>query len=83
MDFTFHFNTTPGFYTFRPTPKLPRAGYTSNPDYYYHAQGSVTITSHNSNEGFVMGTFELIAEFDGATPESYIITEGRFCLNYF
>lgn len=82
MDFTFHENTPPGSYSFSMIPVLPRAGYTGNPDYYYHANGRVTITAHNTLRGFIMGTFEFIGEFETGTPESYTITEGRFCLNY-
>lgn len=83
MDFTFHRNTLPGTYNFGMIPQLPRAGYTANSDYYYHASGSVTITAHNRDLGFVMGTFEFNADFEGATPESYTVTEGSFCLSYF
>lgn len=82
MDFTFHENTAPGSYSFSMIPTLPRAGYTGNPDYYYHANGRVTITAHNVLAGFIMGTFEFIGEFENGTPESYTVTEGSFCLNY-
>lgn len=83
MDFTFDIETLPGTYSLRMIPELPRAGYTGNPDYYYHAEGTITITAHNPDLGFLMGTFEFIAEFEGATPERYEITEGHFCLTYF
>lgn len=82
MDFTFDETISPGSYSFSMLPNLPRAGYTGNPDYYYHARGSITITAHNTLKGFIMGTFEFIGEFENGTPESYMITEGRFCLNY-
>jgi hypothetical protein len=82
MDFTLHLNTAPGVYNFRLSPELPRAGFTSNPDFYYYANGTLTITAHNTNKGFIMGTFSFIAELDIGTPESYSITEGSFCLNY-
>jgi len=82
MDFTFHENTAPGSYSFSMIPTLPRAGYTGNPEYYYHANGTVTITAHNVLAGFIMGTFEFVGEFENGTPESYTITEGSFCINY-
>ena len=82
MDFTFHENTPPGSYSFSMIPTLPRAGYTGNPEYYYHANGSVTITAHNKLAGFIMGKFEFVGEFENATPESYTVTEGSFCINY-
>jgi len=82
MDFTLHLNTTPGVFNFKLSPELPRAGFTSNPDFYYYANGTLTINAHNTNNGFIMGTFSFIAELDIGTPESYSITEGSFCLNY-
>ena len=83
MDFTIADNMLPGTYSLGMIPNYPRAGYTSNPDFYYHGQGSLTIIAHNPQTGFLMGTFEFIAEFIGASPESYTITEGSFCINYF
>ena len=83
-DFTVDSNgTPPGTYALKRIPDLPRAGYTSNPDYYYYGNGTLTITAHNVNSGFLMGTFEFDAEFEGATPEAYIITQGSFCVTYF
>lgn len=82
MDFTFHENTLPGSYSLSMIPNLPRAGYTENPDYYYHANGSVTIIAHNTLKGFIMGTFEFVGEFENGTPESYTVTQGSFCINY-
>lgn len=83
MDFTLDVNTTPGIYNFRLIPELPRAGFTSNPEFYYYANGTLTITAHNTNNGFIMGSFEFNAELEIGTPQSYSITEGSFCLNYF
>ena len=83
MDFTVHINTIPGTYSLGLIPQLPRAGYTSNPDYYYHGDGTITITAHNTDAGFLMGTFEFIAEFEDATPQSFSVTQGSFCITYF
>ena len=83
MDFTVHINTIPGTYSLGLIPQLPRAGYTSNPDYYYHGDGTITITAHNTDAGFLMGTFEFIAEFEDATPQSFNVTQGSFCVTYF
>lgn len=83
MDFTVHINTIPGTYSLGLIPQLPRAGYTSNPDYYYHGDGNITITAHNTDAGFLMGTFEFIAEFEDATPQSFNVTQGSFCVTYF
>jgi len=82
MDFSIDANTPPGFYSLRRIPELPRAGFTANDDFYYYANGTLTITAHNIDAKFIMGTFEFIAELENATPESYTITEGRFCINY-
>ena len=84
MDFSFHEDTTPGTYNLRLFPILPRAvyGFTDNPEDSYHANGTNTITAHNKLAGFIMGTFEFIAEDENATPESVTITQGRFCINY-
>ncbi|MFD0864045.1 DUF6252 family protein [Sungkyunkwania multivorans] len=82
MDFTLDVNTTPGTYSLRLIPELPRAGFTANRDFYYYADGTLTITAHNPEAKFIMGTFEFIAELEIATPQSYTITEGHFCINY-
>lgn len=82
MDFTFHVNTLPNTYNLSLIPSLPRAGYTGNPDYYYHGSGTFTVIAHNTTARFIMGSFEFIGEFETANPETYTITEGRFCINY-
>jgi len=82
MDFSIDVNTPPGVYNLRLIPELPRAGFTANSDFYYYANGSLTITAHNTDARFIMGTFEFIAELENATPQSYTITEGHFCINY-
>ncbi|BAO76534.1 DUF6252 family protein [Winogradskyella sp. PG-2] len=82
MDFNIDVNTPPGFYNLRLISELPRAGFSGNDDFYYYGNGTLTITAHYVDAKFILGTFEFIAELENATPESYTITEGRFCINY-